>query len=74
MPPKTMDAFRDHGTVEATLTQDVDGARRVLDEAERLGLDLGGVTDTLVEEGVASFSKSFDDLLAAIAAKHPASA
>ena len=74
MPPKTMDAFRDHGTVEATLTQDVDNARRVLDEAERLGLDLGGVTDTLVEEGVASFSKSFDDLLAAIAAKHPASA
>ena len=69
MPPKTMDAFRDHGTVAETLTQDVDGARQVLAEAERLGLDLDGVTKTLVDEGVASFSKSFDDLLATIGKK-----
>ena len=66
MPPKTMDAFRDHGIAAATLTEDVDGARRVLADANRLGLDLDGVTATLVDEGVASFSKSFDDLLAAI--------
>ena len=74
MPPKTMDAFRDHGTVERTLTQDVDGARHVLAEAERLGLDLNGTTDRLVEEGVASFAKAFDDLLGAIAHKQPATA
>jgi transaldolase/glucose-6-phosphate isomerase len=74
VPPKTLDAFRDHGTAAATLTQDVDGARQVLADAERLGLDLDGVTSTLVEEGVASFSKAFDDLLGAIAAKHPAHA
>ncbi|MEH3035816.1 MAG: transaldolase [Sphingomonas adhaesiva] len=71
MPPKTMDAFRDHGTVARTLTADVDDARHVLAEAERLGLDLDGVTTTLVEEGVASFSKSFDDLLKVIEAKRP---
>jgi transaldolase/glucose-6-phosphate isomerase len=69
MPPKTMDAFRDHGTVAQTLTEDVDGARKVLADAERLGLDLDGVTKTLVDEGVASFTKSFDDLLAAIGKK-----
>jgi transaldolase/glucose-6-phosphate isomerase len=74
VPPKTLDAFRDHGTAAETLTGDIDGARHVLAEADRLGLDLPGVTDTLVEEGVASFSKAFDDLLAAIAAKHPATA
>jgi len=72
MPPATMDAFRDHGTVAETLTADVDDARRVLGEAERLGLDLDGVTDRLVEEGVASFAKAFDDLLGAIAKKQPA--
>ncbi|KQT31999.1 transaldolase [Sphingomonas sp. Leaf412] len=66
MPPKTMDAFRDHGTVAQTLTQDVSGAKAVLADAERLGLNLDGVTAELVEEGVASFAKSFDDLLAAI--------
>jgi len=74
VPPKTLDAFRDHGTVAQTLNADVDGARHVMAEADRLGLDLPGVTDTLVEEGVASFSKAFDDLLDSIAAKHPATA
>jgi transaldolase/glucose-6-phosphate isomerase len=74
MPPKTMDAFRDHGTVAQTLTTDVDEARHVLAEADRLGLDLPGVTDTLVLEGVASFAGAFDDLLGAIAKKQPATA
>ncbi|MGR6328696.1 transaldolase [Sphingomonas sp. XXL09] len=74
MPPATMDAFRDHGTVAETLTADVDDARHVLAEVERLGLDLNGVTDRLVEEGVASFAKAFDDLLGSIAAKQPATA
>ena len=74
VPPKTLDAFRDHGTAKSTLSEDVAGARHVLAEAERLGLDLDGVTDALVEEGVASFSKAFDDLLGAIAKKQPAHA
>ena len=30
MPPATMDAFRDHGSVRASLVEDVDGARHVL--------------------------------------------
>jgi transaldolase/glucose-6-phosphate isomerase len=74
VPPKTMDAFRDHGTPKLTLTADIDEARHVLAEAGRLGLDLDGVTATLVEEGVQSFAKAFDELLASIAAKHPATA
>ena len=74
MPPKTMDAFRDRGTVAETLTQDVEGARHVIAEVERLGLDLDGVTGRLVEAGVASFAGAFDDLLGAIAKKQPATA
>ena len=74
MPPKTMDAFRDHGTAAETITQDVEGAKHILAEAERLGLDLNGVTGKLVEEGVASFVKAFDDLLGSIAKKQPATA
>lgn len=72
MPPATMDAFRERGTVAETLQADVDDARHVMAEADRLGLNLTGVTDTLVAEGVASFAKAFDDLLAAIAQKQPA--
>jgi transaldolase/glucose-6-phosphate isomerase len=60
--------------VAETLTQDVEGARHVIEEQARLGLDLDGVTKTLVDEGVASFSKSFDDLLKVIGEKQPANA
>ncbi|KQN93643.1 transaldolase [Sphingomonas sp. Leaf231] len=74
MPPKTMDAFRERGTVAQTLTRDVEEARRVIEAQGRLGLDLDGVTKTLVDEGVASFSKSFDDLLKVISERQPANA
>ena len=74
LPPATMDAFRDHGTVAETITSDIDAAKHTLAEAERLGLGLDDVTGRLVEEGVASFVKAFDDLLGAIARKHPATA
>jgi len=69
MPPKTMDAFRDHGKASASLTADVDEARQVLARAERAGLDLAGVTDTLVVEGVKQFADAFDALIGAVAAK-----
>ena len=69
MPPKTMDAFRDHGTVGPTLTEGVAEAEHDLAEAQGLGLDLDGVTKTLVVEGVAQFAKAFDDLLAAVSSK-----
>ena len=70
IPPKTLQAFRDHGSVQETLTRDLDEARHVLTEAERLGLDLDAVTDRLVGEGVASFAKAFDELFASMSGKH----
>jgi transaldolase/glucose-6-phosphate isomerase len=69
MPPKTMDAFRDHGSVAQTLTDGLDEARDVLAAAARLGLDLDGVTDGLVTDGVRLFAEAFDKLLAAVADK-----
>ena len=66
MPLKTIDAFRDHGRISASLTSEVDGARHVLDEADRLSLDLAGITKTLVADGIKSFSESTDALLHAI--------
>ena len=69
MPPATMDAFRAHGVVRETLTEDVDGANAVLAEVERLGLDLNTVTTDLVADGVKKFSEAFDQLLGAVADK-----
>jgi transaldolase/glucose-6-phosphate isomerase len=69
IPPKTMDAFRDHGRVAVTLTQGVPEAERVLADSERLGLDLDGVTRDLVTDGVKLFSDAADKLLAAVQGK-----
>ena len=72
MPPKTMDAFRDHGKVRESLTENIGQARQVLASIEGLGLDLDQVTDELVQEGVRQFAQSFDGLLGAVANKRAA--
>ena len=72
MPPKTMDAFRDHGTVRPTLTEHVYEAARVLDQAKHLGLNLDAVTDRLVVEGVRQFADAADKLYGAVAGKRAA--
>ncbi|MGI9168594.1 MAG: transaldolase, partial [Caulobacteraceae bacterium] len=69
MPPKTLDAFRDHGQVRPRLTEGLEAARAVIEGAKRLDLDLAGVTDALVVDGVVKFAESFDALLGAVATK-----
>ncbi|MDB5736962.1 MAG: transaldolase, partial [Sphingomonas bacterium] len=69
MPPKTMDAFRDHGESSNSLVADIDAAQKVLSEADRLGLDLPGVTHALVDDGVKLFADAADALYGAVADK-----
>ena len=63
IPEKTLDDFDDHGTVHRTVDADLPGAHAVLQNFAALGISLSDVTKQLEDEGVASFSKSFDDLL-----------
>jgi len=70
MPPDTVKAFRDHGQVHgATVTQGLSEAVAQLDALKKVGVDLDAVTRQLQLDGVASFSKSYDDLLAALEKK-----
>ncbi len=69
MPDNTLDAFLDHGTVARTVDADLSGARAVLDDLAAVGVDLSDVTQTLEDEGVAAFAKSFDDLLSVLQTK-----
>jgi transaldolase/glucose-6-phosphate isomerase len=66
IPPATLDAFRDHGRVRASLEEDVDGVRRTMDDLERAGISMKQVTDQLTDEGVKLFEKAFDELLATV--------
>ena len=72
VPPKTLDAFRDHGQVAETLAAGRDEARAVLDKADALDLDLPSVTTALVADGVKQFSDAADTLLAAVEDKRRA--
>jgi transaldolase len=72
MPPATLEAFRDHGETARTVDQDVDAAERVLADLEALGISIREVTDKLLVEGIASFQKSFDGLLAGLERKQSA--
>lgn len=63
MPPATIDAFADHGVVARTVDTDLDGARATIDRLAEVGVDLADVTEQLEVEGVASFAKSFDELI-----------
>jgi transaldolase/glucose-6-phosphate isomerase len=69
MPPATYDAFKDHGHVRPSLTEDMEGARREVERLGELGIDFKDVTDVLLKEGVDSFAKSFDSLMGGIKAK-----
>ncbi len=67
MPPATIDAFRDHGLVRNSLTEDVGGAAKVMDDLARAGISIKQVTDKLTDDGVKLFADAFDKLLAAVA-------
>lgn len=66
MPPATVDAFRDHGKLRNSLTEDVPAAQKVMDDLARAGISIKEVTDKLTNDGVKLFADAFDKLLAAV--------
>jgi transaldolase/glucose-6-phosphate isomerase len=66
IPPATFDAFRDHGKPRETLTEDIDGAKRVMQDLAAVGISIDQVTDKLTDDGVRLFEEAFDKLLAAV--------
>ncbi|MEP6681016.1 MAG: transaldolase [Chloroflexota bacterium] len=72
MPTETIEAFVDHGRVERRLDADLDRARDELRAVEAEGISMETVTHELIVEGVASFAKSFDELIAAIESQRKA--
>jgi transaldolase len=69
LPPQTLEAFKDHGNVARTVDTNVSEARRALDQLEQLGISMKDVTDRLLADGLASFQKSFDSLIAGLEKK-----
>ena len=69
MPPATVDAFRDHGETRRTVDTGLDEADRAIDDLAAVGISMDEVTTKLLAEGLASFQKSFDALIAGLEGK-----
>jgi transaldolase len=69
MPEETIKAFQDHGEPQSRLESDLEGARHVFAELERVGVDYDDVTDTLEREGVEKFAASFAELIESLRTK-----
>ena len=69
MPPATIEAFRDHGVIDKTVDKKIAAAEGLLKEIEAVGISVREVTEKLLVDGIASFQKSFDELIAGLESK-----
>lgn len=72
VPPKTLRAFIDHGTVEETLTREINDFLPpdvVMDRLAELGIDMNMITNRLQVDGVDAFTDDFETLLQQVDAK-----
>ncbi|HXQ60814.1 MAG TPA: transaldolase [Acidimicrobiales bacterium] len=69
MPDETIAHFLDHGVVARTVDARPGEAAATLAGLGTLGIDMADVAKTLEDEGVASFSKSFDELMQSLTDK-----
>jgi transaldolase / glucose-6-phosphate isomerase len=68
IPPATFDAFRDHGKLRPSLTENVEAAAKTMADLAKAGISMKEVTDKLLVDGVKLFSDAFTQLLAATGA------
>jgi transaldolase len=69
MPDGTVTDFLDHGTVARTVDSGVEEARSLVASLAEAGIDMEDVAQVLESEGVASFAKSFDELVQSLTDK-----
>jgi transaldolase len=69
MPDGTIADFLDHGTVARTVDTNLDAAEGLVRTLSAAGIEMEDVAQTLEAEGVASFAKSFDELLQSLSDK-----
>jgi transaldolase len=70
MPDQTIEAARDHATAKRTVDQDVEQAHKLIEDVKAAGVDFDHIVGhELVDEGVKSFSDSYDSLVDSIKGK-----
>lgn len=72
MPENTVLAYLDHGKPLCNVEHFETESSQILNSLNNIGIDLVKISDELEKEGVSSFSKSFEDLIAALESKKSA--
>ncbi|MEI6688762.1 MAG: transaldolase [Thermoleophilia bacterium] len=72
VPDATLEAYRTQGDPASRLTEDLAGARAVMQGVADAGIDFAAVTKELEDEGVAAFQKAYEGMLDAITKRHDA--
>ena len=65
IPPATFEAFRDHGRVRPSLTENVDQAFKTMSDLQTAGISMKEITDKLLVDGIKLFADAFKELLEA---------
>jgi transaldolase len=66
LPPKTLDAFRDHGDPVVRIYEDRKECHEMIGKLGHVGIDFDDITQELEKEGVSKFAASYDQLLETI--------
>jgi transaldolase/glucose-6-phosphate isomerase len=69
MPVASLEAYRDHGKPAIRIEEGLDESRAVMQELAEEGIDVAAITRKLEDQGVESFTKDYQKLLAALAEK-----
>ena len=72
IPPATLDAFRDHGEVRASLESGIEEAKDVMARLAAGGVSIDKITSDLVTQGVKLFAEPFEKLLNTVDPKRKA--
>jgi transaldolase len=62
LPPETLNALLDHGTIAPSVEEGVNEAEETIAAVRAAGVDLDAVMQKLIDEGVEKFVKSFESL------------
>lgn len=69
VPPATLKAFKDHGSVSESLLEELDSIEQTMDMLAEVGVDMEQVTNQLQQDGVTLFVEAFENLLSQVDAK-----
>jgi len=69
VPDKTLEAVLEHGVAKLAMPGDVAAAQQIIEQLRLSGIDVGIVCNELLDEGLAAFEKSFEELTACIEEK-----